>query len=62
LEQEFNNEIQNQAEYLYRKKSPVYSLDIQSQAVFGLSGFKVILKIYLFIYLFIYLLIYLFIY
>jgi len=40
LEQEFNNEIQSQAEYLYRKKSPVYSLDIQSQAVFGLTGFK----------------------
>ncbi|ORX81755.1 WD40 repeat-like protein [Anaeromyces robustus] len=40
LEQEFNNEIQKQAEYLYRRKSPVYSLDIHSQAIFGLSGLK----------------------
>jgi len=41
IEQEFNNEMQNQTEYLYRKKSPVYSLDIHSQAIFGLTGFNV---------------------
>lgn len=40
IEQEFNNEMQNQTEYLYRKKSPVYSLDIHSQAIFGLTGFN----------------------